>query len=61
MTSLAQEAGAEDPGQLAEELLLLLDGASFRVLVEGSSEPVRVARRIAEKVLAWAGLHGQGE
>ncbi|MEW2439632.1 TetR/AcrR family transcriptional regulator [Streptomyces caniferus] len=61
LTSLAQEAGAEDPGQLAEELLLLLDGASFRVLVEGSSEPVRVARRIAEKVLARAGLHGQGE
>ncbi|MFZ3592494.1 hypothetical protein [Streptomyces sp. BH104] len=40
-------------------MLLLLDGASARVLVEGGAEPVLVARRMAQNLLDRAGLRNR--
>ncbi len=47
LEGLAREAGAGQPETLAQELLLLLDGANARVLVTGDPSMVTVARRIA--------------
>lgn len=44
---LARDAGAEDPSRLADELLLLMDGVSARVLVTGNARAVALARRVA--------------
>lgn len=60
LADLAGQAGAAEPELLAEQLLLLLDGANARVLVEGDNAPVGVARRLAEKVLAGAGCGDVG-
>lgn len=46
-TALLAEAAVPDRDELAEELMVLLDGASARVLVTGGIEPVAVARRLA--------------
>jgi AcrR family transcriptional regulator len=58
IADLAEQAGAAEPEALAEELLILLDGASARVMVENDIRQVRIAQRIAEGVLARAGLNG---
>jgi AcrR family transcriptional regulator len=57
LAGLAAEAGAADPEALGEELLLLIDGANARVLVEGDAAPVARAQDIAD-VLITARTHG---
>ena len=47
LEGLAREAGARQPDILAQELLLLIDGANARVLVTGDPKMVAVARGIA--------------
>lgn len=47
LEGLAREAGTSQPETLAQEFLLLLDGANARVLVTGDPSMVTVARRIA--------------
>ncbi|BCJ30335.1 TetR/AcrR family transcriptional regulator [Actinocatenispora sera] len=54
-TELARQGGADDPAVVGAQLLLVLDGANARVLVEGDTAPFALARRLAELVLA-AGL-----
>lgn len=48
---LARDAGAADPERLAEELLLLMDGVSARVLVTGTAGIAATARRVARLLL----------
>lgn len=48
---LAARAGAADPGELAKQLLLLMDGAIVTAHVSGQGEAARRARRIAEGLL----------
>ncbi|BCJ35510.1 TetR family transcriptional regulator [Actinocatenispora thailandica] len=52
---LAGEAGARDPARIGEQLLLVLDGANARVLVEGDAAAFDTGRQLAALVLA-AGL-----
>ena len=47
LTALARETGAHDPDALGEDLLILIDGALSRVLVERDTAPLARARRIA--------------
>lgn len=54
-TELARQGGAADPATVGEQLLLVLDGANARVLVEGDAAPFALARQLAALVLA-AGL-----
>jgi hypothetical protein len=49
--SLAREAGARQPETLARQLVLLYDGAGVSGLMEGGSEPARIARDAAEVLL----------
>lgn len=58
LAELAGEAGADDPEALGEELLLLIDGALSRTLVEQDTEPLARARHIAE-VLITARTEGR--
>jgi AcrR family transcriptional regulator len=46
-TGLLAESAVPDREEVAEELMLLLDGAFARVLVTGGVGPVRAARRLA--------------
>ncbi|WP_328324302.1 MULTISPECIES: TetR/AcrR family transcriptional regulator [unclassified Streptomyces] len=52
---LLAEAGLAEPERVADEVLLLFEGASARVAVEQTTEPVRTARRMAEDLLARLG------
>ena len=47
LAGLAQEAGLSEPARLAGDLMLLVDGANARVLVEGDLAGARDARRVA--------------
>jgi AcrR family transcriptional regulator len=55
LAQLARDAGLVDPGRLGSQLLLLIDGASSRMVVEGDSEMAleisEQARRVAAVVL----------
>jgi AcrR family transcriptional regulator len=51
LTAEAQEAGADDPDELGHALLLLLDGANARMVVEGDRHAVAGARRTAERLI----------
>lgn len=51
LADLARDAGAKDPVRLADELLLLMDGVSARVLVTGNAQSAGVARRVAHLLL----------
>ncbi len=51
LAGLARDAGAADPMRLADELLLLMDGVSARVLVTGNARTVASARRVARLLL----------
>lgn len=51
LTTLAEEAGAAAPAELGEDLLLLIDGALSRVLVERTTEPLTRARHIASVLI----------
>jgi AcrR family transcriptional regulator len=48
---LATDAGATDPQQLAEALVLLYDGAVATAQMDKTPEPARTARRTAELIL----------
>ncbi|MCX4734107.1 hypothetical protein [Streptomyces sp. NBC_01363] len=49
--SLAAAAGLSEPERAADELLVLFEGASARVVVEQNTEPVRTAQRMAADLL----------
>lgn len=51
---LADSAGADDPGELASELVQLLQGAFTRRVVAGDNLAAQRARRLAELVLQSA-------
>ncbi|MGH3856719.1 MAG: TetR/AcrR family transcriptional regulator [Pseudonocardiaceae bacterium] len=51
LDTLLAAAGHHDHGQLAEQFMLLIDGATVTALREGSSEPARQARAIASVLL----------
>lgn len=48
---LAGEAGADDPHELARQLMLLMEGAYVTRHVTGDGESAKVARRAAEAVV----------
>ena len=50
-SGLARDAGARQPETLAQELLLLVDGANARLLVTGDPSMVAVARGIATRLV----------
>ena len=51
MAALAKEAGFDEPGALAERLLLLLEGAAATAAMRRSGEPLGVARSVALELL----------
>jgi AcrR family transcriptional regulator len=53
MRDLAQQAGAADPEQLADELLLILNGTYTTAAVLGSSGPARRTPELARRLI-WA-------
>ncbi|MGH9102967.1 MAG: TetR/AcrR family transcriptional regulator, partial [Acidimicrobiales bacterium] len=55
LVGLATEAGLAHPGELGEELLLLVEGANARMLVGGDREAAPRARRAAETLVRAAG------
>jgi AcrR family transcriptional regulator len=50
-TELAREAKAPDPEQLAQQLVLLYDGATATAYLDGNKNAPRAAREIAAKML----------
>ncbi|GAB2791804.1 TetR/AcrR family transcriptional regulator [Streptomyces daliensis] len=55
LRGLAEEAGARDPGLLADELALLHEGAMVLHGLAVVDDPVRVARSMAEPAMERAG------
>ena len=51
VAGLAREAGLPEPARLGSDLMLLVDGANARVLVEGDLDAARDARRLAELLI----------
>lgn len=51
LTKLAEEAGATDPEQLADYLILLSEGAITRAAISGSPDPARRATEAAGLIL----------
>jgi AcrR family transcriptional regulator len=51
MRDRAQSAGLNDPDRVARQLMVVLDGAQARAMVERSSKPVRDARDIARALI----------
>ena len=51
---LAAEAGARDPGALADSLRLLIDGALVAAHATGTAKPARTARTAAARLLKQA-------
>lgn len=56
LARLSREAGAAEPDRLAEELALLLEGATATAQARSDPSAARVARRIAERLLVAEGL-----
>jgi AcrR family transcriptional regulator len=50
--ALAQDAGADDPRALAQELCLIMEGAYVTRQVTGNKDTVNIARRVARLVIA---------
>jgi AcrR family transcriptional regulator len=48
---LAAEAGASDPGRLAQELCLLMEGAYVTKHVTGKENTIDIARRLAQLII----------
>jgi AcrR family transcriptional regulator len=48
---LAEAAGFEDPGAVADRLRLLVEGVTVTMLIEGSDEAARTGRAAAEAIL----------
>jgi AcrR family transcriptional regulator len=57
---LASEAGARDPEELADQFVILFEGAIVTAVTRGDTEPTRKARAAAESLLA-AGAGDAGE
>ncbi|QYJ16699.1 hypothetical protein Rxycam_02534 [Rubrobacter xylanophilus DSM 9941] len=55
LAALAAEAGFEDPGTLAERLLILLEGAWVTAVVRRSAGPLDSAREVALGLLGAGG------
>jgi AcrR family transcriptional regulator len=51
LRQLAEEYGAADPGELAEDFLILIDGAITLALVMGKRDAARKAQNLARKLL----------
>src|SRR5215210_731960 len=51
LTTLAREAGFDEPEALAERLLLLLEGATATAAMRRSGEPLDVARSVALELM----------
>jgi AcrR family transcriptional regulator len=51
-TSLAREAGATNPGQLGQQLLLLYDGASVGAHLDRNQNAASLAREVAAQLLS---------
>jgi AcrR family transcriptional regulator len=49
---LAEQAGADDPAAMAEELCLIMEGAYVTRQVTGDPGAIAIARRVAEGVIA---------
>jgi len=49
-----EEAGAQHPDALAQQLMILLEGALVTALMDGDAESSRVARSAANTLLAAA-------
>ena len=50
--ALAEEAGADDPRALSQELCLIMEGAYVTRQVTGNKDTVNIARRVARLVIA---------
>ncbi|WP_208106771.1 TetR family transcriptional regulator C-terminal domain-containing protein [Streptomyces sp. GC420] len=59
MRDLAADAGADDPEQLADELLLVLNGAYSTATVLGPDGPARRTRELARRLIK-AACNGPG-
>ena len=51
LAGLAAEAGLPEPARLGADLMLLVDGANARVLVDGDLDAAKDARRLAELLI----------
>ncbi|WP_297345002.1 hypothetical protein [Amnibacterium sp.] len=51
--TLAEELGAVDPSRLAQQLVVLYDGATTTAQMDRTTEPALIAREIAGLLLAW--------
>jgi len=49
---LAEEAGADNPRALAQELCLIMEGAYVTRQVTGNKDTANIARRIVKQVIA---------
>lgn len=52
LAAAAAEAGVQDPDTLADQLLILLEGATVTAAIRRSSEPLHSARAVAELLVA---------
>lgn len=52
MREIAEQAGADDPAALAQELALIIEGAYVTRHVSGNPETINIARRLGERVIA---------
>ena len=50
--ALAEDAGADDPHALSQELCLIMEGAYVTRQVTGNKDTVNIARRVARLVIA---------
>ena len=51
LAALAEDAGFDEPGALAERLLILLEGATATAAMRRSAEPLGAARSVAQELL----------
>src|SRR4029078_12562641 len=50
--ALAEDAGADDPQALAQELCLIMEGSYVTRQVTGNKDTINIARRVARLVIA---------
>jgi hypothetical protein len=50
--AIAEDAGADDPHALSQELCLIMEGAYVTRQVTGNKDTVNIARRVARLVIA---------
>lgn len=51
LASLASDAGAGEPGELAEQFLILFEGATITTVMGSSQQPARKAREVAAALI----------